>query len=469
MNNLRPKVSIIIPTYNNVRYIGQAVASALVQTYPSFEVIVIDDGSTDGTREVLSIWRNRIRYVWQENQGVSAARNHGLRLARGEYIVFLDGDDLLRPSKLALQADVLDAEPDVSVVHSGWRRMADDGRFLETICPWENAPNLDLKSWLLWKPAFLGAMMFRRRQLVEIGGFDESLRQAEDVDLMLRLAARHCRMVWVREPTIYYRIRPGSTMSNGREQAASILAVLDKFFDGEEIPVEIQNMRHRIYFHTLMWAVWQLYLTDYLEDIPRYLQRTLAEAVVSPSLAMYHWLVQLARYAVQNGRSVGELRVLWPYFQAALGYDDAHWQRLEPVLDWWVGVWWHYLQPETAELRPDFPLYTALPPRRIIELARSAILMNPSVVTLERVQRLWHDLVHRGIVPAAHACEVITLYLTLFGQSLRHRRWRHAWQAFKAAMWASGRPNAWRNWLAFFTESLAWLWDDKQMRLEIEK
>ena len=90
---LHKKVTVVIPTYNRAHLIKDAVESVLNQTYQDFELIVIDDGSTDNTREVLAIYKDKLRYIYQENQGRSAARNHGIKLAQGEYIAFLDSSD----------------------------------------------------------------------------------------------------------------------------------------------------------------------------------------------------------------------------------------------------------------------------------------------------------------------------------------------------------------------------------------
>ncbi|NEP81377.1 MAG: glycosyltransferase family 2 protein, partial [Okeania sp. SIO3B3] len=147
-----PRVSVIIPVYNGDRYISQAIESVLVQTYRSYEIIVIDDGSTDNTRLVLEPYIEDIRYVYQENQGVSAARNHGIDLARGELIAFLDADDFFLPDKLTGQVGVFDAQPNLGIVHSGWRRVDRDGETIKDETPWDYVPKLNLEGWLRWKP-----------------------------------------------------------------------------------------------------------------------------------------------------------------------------------------------------------------------------------------------------------------------------------------------------------------------------
>ncbi|WP_143438568.1 glycosyltransferase family A protein, partial [Hydrocoleum sp. CS-953] len=159
-----PRVSVIIPVYNCDRYISQAIESILAQTYQSYEIIVIDDGSTDNTRLALQPYIEKIRYVYQENQGVSAARNHGIDLARGELIAFLDADDFFLPDKLTAQVGVFDAQPNLGIVHSGWRRVNQQGETIKDETPWNYVPKLDLEGWLRWKPiGTMGTLMFRRQ------------------------------------------------------------------------------------------------------------------------------------------------------------------------------------------------------------------------------------------------------------------------------------------------------------------
>lgn len=110
------KVSVVIPTFNRCRLVSQAIESVLAQTFTDYEIIVIDDGSTDSTGETMAAYGDRILYYWQENQGESAARNRGVALAQGEHIAFLDSDDLWEPEKLQAQVVVLDTYPDVLMV-----------------------------------------------------------------------------------------------------------------------------------------------------------------------------------------------------------------------------------------------------------------------------------------------------------------------------------------------------------------
>ncbi len=186
-------VSAIIPTYNRVKLVQRAIDSALAQTRPIDEIIVVDDGSTDGTEGILnSRYGDRIRYVRQANAGVSAARNHGLSLARGRYLALLDSDDIWMPEKTRIQANFLDANLEIGMV------------LCDVVCFDAAAGVSDIMrrrdvipadGWVLehvlMNPALVPASaMFRREVYTHVGGFDTGLRTAEDIDFHLRVAAR---------------------------------------------------------------------------------------------------------------------------------------------------------------------------------------------------------------------------------------------------------------------------------------
>ncbi|TXH77482.1 MAG: glycosyltransferase family 2 protein [Lysobacteraceae bacterium] len=184
-------ISAIIPTYNRRELVQCAIDSALAQTCPVDEIIVVDDGSTDGTEDALAArYGGRIRYHRQQNAGVSAARNAGMRLARGRYIALLDSDDLWLPDKTRLQREWLDAHPDFGMVLCDVERIEADGTpinvFRRRDVLKEDGWALQ---WLLANPSLVPASaMFRREVFETSGGFDPSLRTAEDIDFHLRVA-----------------------------------------------------------------------------------------------------------------------------------------------------------------------------------------------------------------------------------------------------------------------------------------
>lgn len=187
-----PRVSVIIPTYNRRDYVQEAIDSVLAQTFTDYEIIVIDDGSTDGTGEALRArYGDRIHYEWQGNQGESVARNRGIELARGEYIAFLDSDDLWLPEKLEKQVAYLDAHLDTGAVFCQSLIIDSEGN------PWPSNQILGLDIHtedlildnLLCNNIISAPMILlvRRNIINKVGGFDTSIRYGEDWDFSIRL------------------------------------------------------------------------------------------------------------------------------------------------------------------------------------------------------------------------------------------------------------------------------------------
>jgi glycosyltransferase involved in cell wall biosynthesis len=190
-------ISIIIPTYNRASFLREAIQSVLHQDYfygkksgKAYELIIVDDGSTDDTEQTAKEFEGRIRYARQPQGGVSAARNTGLALARGETIAFLDSDDLWKPNKLSVQMSLMKALPRTKLCYTDeiWMR---NGIFV-------NPKNRHRKysGWIFDKVLplcliSLSSALFRREVFEEVGGFDETLPACEDYDLGIRLAHRY--------------------------------------------------------------------------------------------------------------------------------------------------------------------------------------------------------------------------------------------------------------------------------------
>jgi len=184
---------VIIPTYNRRELVQRAIGTVLAQTREVQEILVVDDGSTDGTGEALaSAFGDRIRYVRQANGGVSSARNHGLRLARGRFLTLLDSDDEWLPEKTQRQIEWLQARPDFGMALCDVVRMDAEHRDVELFRRRELLPEdgMILK-WVLVQPALVPASVMMRREVFDtVGGFDETLATGEDLDFHLRVAAR---------------------------------------------------------------------------------------------------------------------------------------------------------------------------------------------------------------------------------------------------------------------------------------
>jgi glycosyltransferase involved in cell wall biosynthesis len=185
-----PRVSIIIPTYNRKAFVSQAVESVLAQSYEDYELIVVDDGSTDGTRKALQRYEKRLLYLSQANQGVSAARNNGLTYAQGEFVAFLDSDDLWLPKKLAVQIAFMDRHPGAQICYTDeiWIRRGVRVNPKKRHAKYDGEIYPHCLSLCIISPS---SALMRRGLFVQVGGFDPGLPVCEDYDLWLRVAARY--------------------------------------------------------------------------------------------------------------------------------------------------------------------------------------------------------------------------------------------------------------------------------------
>lgn len=183
-------VSVIVPAYNCDKYVAAALESIFNQTYKKLEVIVINDGSTDNTRSVLEKFGDRIVLIDQKNSGPATARNRGLEKATGSYVAFLDGDDLWEPNKLAEQIAVLEKNPDVALVYSNLEHFY-EGTDKRIKGPSVLPSGFVLDKLLVESFIALPTVVVRAEVIKEIGGFDESLYTAEDLNLYLKIARDH--------------------------------------------------------------------------------------------------------------------------------------------------------------------------------------------------------------------------------------------------------------------------------------
>jgi len=204
-----PRVSVVLPTWNRKRLLGEAIASVLAQTYQDYEVLVVDDGSTDGTAAWVqeSVTDARVRYLGQENRGVSAARNAGIRAARGELIAFQDSDDLWLPSKLARQVPLFD-RPEVGFVFCGSARQDGAGGFREVRHPGAEYRGHAVGAMIRRNMMPTPSVMIRKRIALETGPMYEDLVFGEDWNYWLRIAAR-CEVDFAPEVLVHFRDTPG--------------------------------------------------------------------------------------------------------------------------------------------------------------------------------------------------------------------------------------------------------------------
>jgi len=233
MTDRVPVVSVIIPAYNVAPFIGDTLQSVLAQTFSDFEVIIINDGSPDTVEleAALAPYLDRIVYLRQENQGAGAARNTGLRAARGEFVAFLDGDDEWLPAFLEKQLALIRSGPGYDLVYADARLFGEGPKAGGTVMQHEPSDGPVTFESLLAERCLVNTstVLARREPILEVGLFDVTLRNSQDFDLWVRLAKRDgARMNYQREVLARHRIWDGSLASDGIKSVEGELRVLAK-------------------------------------------------------------------------------------------------------------------------------------------------------------------------------------------------------------------------------------------------
>jgi glycosyltransferase involved in cell wall biosynthesis len=290
-------VSIIIPTYNHARFIAQAVRSALAQTHAALEVFVVDDGSTDDTQAVLAQFAGSITVVCQQNAGVCAARNNGLWHARGEYVLFLDSDDVLHPDAVAIKAALLDADPKAALAYSAWHYLDESGdRVLNEVHP---KPAGDPLTHLLLRSLGFppGNALLRRSMLKDAGGWDTSLSGAADTDLWIRLAYAGHAFAYSDEVLFGYRLVQNSMSRNYARQIGDEFKRLDKFFAQPGLPANVASLQRHARAIVHFEAAAKCYLIEDMAGGKMHMREGLA---LSPELGhdkgwLLNWLASFAQ------------------------------------------------------------------------------------------------------------------------------------------------------------------------------
>jgi len=224
------KVSVILPTYNRSRMISEAIDSVLNQTFKDFELIVVDNYSTDNTESAVQSYRDkRIRYYKNHNHGlVSVSRNYGIEKSGGEYIAFLDDDDLWLPEKLEKQLILLDSNKELGLVYSDYYNMDSNGNLIGEPCFRSLKPFRGNVFNELIVVNFVPQLtvLIRREALDVVGGFNLKYRIAQDYDLWLRIAERYL-IDFTEEPLAKYRIHGGNVSGNQRLSISENIQVVD--------------------------------------------------------------------------------------------------------------------------------------------------------------------------------------------------------------------------------------------------
>lgn len=299
------RVSIVIPTYNRAHLLGEAIQSALAQTHAGREVIVVDDGSTDETAALVAEFDTAVRYLRQENAGVAAARNHGAAVATGDYLHFLDSDDVLHPRAIERLLAVMEAHPEAGMAYGQTSvgtadgppspHFVPDGERPAGVCPGAS----ELRHLLRRNYIHLGAALLRRGAWERIGGFSPAFQSiCEDWDVWVRAATTGV-VGYVPRVVLGYRLQPDGLTShynarNVERYLANHRAILDTALAAPEVSAELAPYRTEIEAYHLYLRAW---LTFSIGDIAAARRELRAALRLHPRLLL-------------EGRSP-EVRALW--------------------------------------------------------------------------------------------------------------------------------------------------------------
>jgi glycosyltransferase involved in cell wall biosynthesis len=295
----RPTVSVIIPTYNRARLLGEAIRSVLEQTFGDFELIVVDDGSEDESRSVVRrIDDPRLRYLERPHRGISAAMNAGLDEARGELVARLDSDDVWLPALLERTVAALRAHPEYGVVYARGQAVdLERGLLLATRGAAPRFPQSHLASLLYDDFTCNIAVLVRRPVLDAAGPYDESLPYNEDWDLWIRVA-RHARFLFLDEVLARFRYHQDNiTRRHCLEATLERVRVLDKAFGRPDLPVEVLALRARCYSNLHQETALRLFGLGRYRESFAHLRRSVDAGVHPvPALLRFAWRAALWRY-----------------------------------------------------------------------------------------------------------------------------------------------------------------------------
>ena len=324
-----PQVSVVVPCRDAGHWLPACLASLCRQRGVDLELLLVDDGSCDDSQAVARrTWGDcpwPMRLLQAGGRGVSAARNLGWRAARYSLVAFLDADDLALPDRLQHQAAMFTADPDLQQVLCGWQMIDAQGRALAAVRPWEEGAGFSTKEALRQKAVLPSAWMLRREALEAVGGFDVTLQQAEDVDLLLRLSRSGQSGAWVPEVLCGYRVHEAAASRRARPQARGLSLVVERHLRQLTASPDDQRLAAEVRYGTRAWLGWYAWTCG---DHPLALELWSTALGLSPFMPALTW-VHLAENAVRSAARLGspaELDVL---------LSSPLWERLQER--WWQG------------------------------------------------------------------------------------------------------------------------------------
>jgi glycosyltransferase involved in cell wall biosynthesis len=252
-----PKFSIIIPAYNNAEFLVETIRSCLNQTFPNFELIVVNDASPDNTDEIMRTFDDhRIKYlIHKKNKGLSAARNTGIRASTGEYIALLDGDDIFHPKKLEIHYDFLEQHPEIGVTYNPRFELNHSSTTIRDL--WFPPPTVSLVDLVFGFPFSPSDMVLRREWAFRVNLFDERYTYVgEDLDINCRLGLAGCKFASVNKALNYRRYHSDRDIKDLRATVNNTLRPLIELFQNSDCPADILQLKDKAFAaHLLLWSV----------------------------------------------------------------------------------------------------------------------------------------------------------------------------------------------------------------------
>ncbi|MEM6299439.1 MAG: glycosyltransferase [Bacteroidota bacterium] len=265
-----PFVSVMMPAYNAAPYIGEAIESILSQTYANFELIILDDGSTDDTLEIAKKYAtkdSRIRLLENEgNQGLAFTRNRLLQEVKGAYLAILDSDDVSLPTRLEKQVAFLNAHPQVGLLGTAVTTISEKGEPLGQM-RFETAPN-QIKSLLLFQNCFAQSAVMLRREFASLG-YRSAYPPSEDYDLWVRIS-RRAKVANLPEPLVKYRVHAGG-ISKRKEEVLQRASLAIRQWQLEELGLSVSEKEMALH-HKIAYAEFEISL-DFLKDGLHWLEK----------------------------------------------------------------------------------------------------------------------------------------------------------------------------------------------------
>jgi glycosyltransferase involved in cell wall biosynthesis len=322
-----PKVSVVIPAYNQADYLGQAIQSTLDQTYQNWELTVIDDGSTDNTAKIVRRFRDpRISYIYQANKGLPGARNTGIELSSGEYLAFLDSDDYYHAEKLATQVAHLEQHPELGLSYTSRIDVDQEGNPLWLL----RAPlYTSMEDMVLGFPFTINDLLMRREWAIKVGGFsDEFKLHSEDRDFYLRLILAGCQFAGIESFLAYRRLYKNRIVGKIAERLEVMKRVIDKALLAPECPPEAKALRDVAYAKIYLTWAYQEFTQDEIDAAQEYLEEAVS---LDPSLLLNHAEKLITTFTWASIRDGTEhepiLRRLFTQLPARLAWLEAYMER----------------------------------------------------------------------------------------------------------------------------------------------